>query len=195
MDKVINSIGEKIRRLRQEEGLSIQKLAEKSGVSPAGIYKIEINEMTPSITTLMKIAGALSKKVSYFVEEAEGVRNVEFTRGKDRRSVYNKESRILIESLAARLEDGRMYVGVLTVKPGGGTLAETVSHGGEELYYCLQGRLEFVINGETYTLVKGDSLHFKSELPHSWQNPGPQDARVLYTLTPLSLAREISLVR
>jgi transcriptional regulator with XRE-family HTH domain len=195
MNRVISSIGEKIRRLRQEDGLSIQKLAERSGVSPAGIYKIEMNEMTPSITTLMKIAAALSKKVSYFVEEAERVRNIEFTRGRDRRSAYNKESRIVIESLAARLEDGRMYVGVLTVKPGGGTLSETVSHGGEELYYCLEGRVEFVIEGKTYVLNKGDSLHFKSELAHSWRNPGPRNAKVIYTLTPLTLAPEISMVR
>ena len=120
MEKVISSIGEKIRKLRQDAGLSIQKLAEKSGVSPAGIYKIETNEMTPSITTLMKIAAALGKKVSYFVEENERVKNIEYTRAKDRKKVYNKESRILIESFAARLEDGRMYVGILTIKPGEG---------------------------------------------------------------------------
>lgn len=195
MKKVISSIGGKIRKLRQESGLSIQKLAEKSGVSPAGVYKIETNEMTPSITTLMKIAAALGKKVSYFVEENERVKNIEYTRSKDRKTVYNKESRILIESFAARLEDGRMYVGLLTVKPGGGTLSETVAHSGEELFYCLEGKLEFQIGGETYTLTKGDSLHFKSELSHSWRNPGPKDAKIIYTLTPLALTPEITVVR
>jgi len=195
MEQVINTIGEKIRKLRQEAGLTIQKLAEMSGVSPAGIYKIETNEMTPSITTLMKIAAALDKKVSYFVEESERVKNIEYTKAKDRKSVYNKESRILIESFAARLEDGRMYMGLLTVKPGGGTLSEVVAHSGEELFYCLVGRLEFRIDEKTYTLNKGDSLHFKSELRHSWHNPGPKDAKIIYTLTPLALTPEITMVR
>lgn len=195
MQKVINSIGEKIRKLRHEEKLSIQRLAEKSGVSPAGIYKIETNEMTPSITTLMKIAYALGKKVSYFIEEQERVKNIEYTRKKDRRTFYNKESRILIESFAARLEDGRIYVGLLTVKPKGGTGTDIIAHSGEELFYCMEGTVEFRINEESYVLRKGDSVHFKSELPHSWRNPGRVDAKILYVLTPLALAPEITVVR
>jgi transcriptional regulator with XRE-family HTH domain len=194
MENVIQSIGEKVRKLRHEAGLSIQKLAEKSGVSSAGIYKIETNEMTPSITTLLKIAAALNRTVGYFVEEVERVKNVEYTRKRDRKSVYNKESRILIESFSARLEEGKMYMGLLTIKPGGGTLSETVAHSGEELFYCLSGKLEFRVGEETYHLRRGDSLHFKSERPHAWHNPGPGDARVIYSLTPLALAPEITVV-
>jgi transcriptional regulator with XRE-family HTH domain len=195
MEKVISTIGGKIRKLRQEEKLSIQKLAEKSGVSPAGVYKIETNEMTPSITTLMKIASALGKKVSYFVEEQERVKNIEYTCKRDRKTVYNKESRILIESFAARLEDGKIYVGLLSVRPGGGTGTDIVAHSGEELFYCMEGTVEFLINEETYVLRKGDSVHFKSELPHSWKNLGNRDAKILYVLSPLALAPEITVVR
>ena len=63
---------------------------------------------------------------------------------------------------------------------------------GEELFFCLSGKLEFVIGGEHYRLRRRDSLHFKSDQPHAWHNPGPGDARVIYCLTPLAMAPEIT---
>ena len=55
-------VGEKVRRLRKKNGHSIQKLSELSGVSPAGIYKIETNAMVPTITTLAKLATVLGQR-------------------------------------------------------------------------------------------------------------------------------------
>ncbi len=189
--KLVVSIGEKIRALRQEGKLSIQKLADLSGVSPAGIYKIEINEMTPSITTLMKIAGALGKRVSYFIEENEEVKNVEFVPSGGRRTAYNKVSKIKVENIAARLEDCKMYSGIMTIKKGGGTGSEPVAHIGEELIFCLQGELEVNVGKNNYRLTEGDSLHLKSNIPHHWHNPGKEDARILYVLTPPSFSPEV----
>lgn len=188
---LVVSIGEKIRALRQEGKLSIQKLADRSGVSPAGIYKIEINEMTPSITTLMKIAGALGKRVSYFIEENEEVKNVEFVPSGGRRTAYNKVSKIKVENIAARLEDCKMYSGIMTIKKGGGTGSEPVAHIGEELIFCLQGELEVKVGKNSYRLAEGDSLHLKSNIPHNWNNPGKEDARILYVLTPPSFSPEV----
>ena len=56
MDDVIAGIGTKIRLLRQGRGLSLQQLAERSGVSAASIHKIERNSMVPTIAVLMKLA-------------------------------------------------------------------------------------------------------------------------------------------
>lgn len=192
MEKEVRaSIGEKIRRLRTGGNLSIQKLAQKSGVSPAGIYKLEMNEMTPSIVTLMKIAGALGKKASYFIEDVESVRNVDFIKADERKSVYNKESRILIEHIAAKLEDCKLYCGILTVKKGGGTWKETISHAGEEFFFCLGGEIEMMVGEEVYSMKEGDSIHFKAEMPHQWRSRSDGDAKMLYVLTPPSFMPEV----
>ena len=74
MDEVIASIGRKVHQLRQQKTLSLQQLAERSGVSAAAIHKIERNGMVPTITTMMKLAAALNRSVAYFVEEEEGDR-------------------------------------------------------------------------------------------------------------------------
>ena len=57
-----------MKRLRQEQRLSLQQLAVKAEVSAAAIHKIERNDMVPTITTLLKIATALDRPVTYFVE-------------------------------------------------------------------------------------------------------------------------------
>src|SRR5262249_7696735 len=69
---IVGSIGFKVFSRRKRLGLSLQQLGERSDVSAAAIHKIEQGGMVPTITTLLKIAGALGRPVSYFVEEDIG---------------------------------------------------------------------------------------------------------------------------
>ncbi|MGH7746297.1 MAG: helix-turn-helix domain-containing protein, partial [Candidatus Dormibacteria bacterium] len=69
LGRIIGSLGPKIRELRQQKGLSLQQLAERSDVSAAAIHKLERSGMVPTIATLMKLATALNRPVSYFVDE------------------------------------------------------------------------------------------------------------------------------
>ena len=61
VEAIVGSIGPKVKRLRQEQRLSLQQLAEKAEVSAAAIHKIERNNMVPTITTLLKLATALGR--------------------------------------------------------------------------------------------------------------------------------------
>src|SRR5712691_7258342 len=98
MDKVIASIGPKIRQLRQQKSLSLQQLAERSGVSAAAIHKIERNGMVPTIATLMKLARALNRSVGFLVEE-EQVRPVVLTKGSDRKPVFTSKKGLELRSI------------------------------------------------------------------------------------------------
>src|SRR4029077_8365527 len=70
VEEIVSSIGPKVKALRQEQRLSRQQLAVKAEVSAAAIHKIERNDMVPTITTLLKVASALDRPVTYFVEPA-----------------------------------------------------------------------------------------------------------------------------
>src|SRR6188768_621621 len=72
VEEIVSSIGPKVKKLRQEQRLSLQQLAVKAEVSAAAIHKIERNDMVPTITTLLKVASALDRPVTYFVERAGG---------------------------------------------------------------------------------------------------------------------------
>ncbi len=110
-------VGEKVRRLRKKNGISIQKLSELSGVSPAGIFKIETNSMVPTITTLLKLATALERRASYFVEEEDVYPASRFIRKSDRAVIASsQEGRT--EIVAERLRSGCMEASFRTLEPG-----------------------------------------------------------------------------
>ncbi len=110
-------VGEKVRRLRKKNGHSIQKLSELSGVSPSGIYKIEMNQMVPTITTLLKLATALERRASYFVEEEDAYPASRFIR-KSAREVIASGQEERTEVVAERLRSGCMEASFRTLEPG-----------------------------------------------------------------------------
>src|SRR5947209_20629294 len=69
VERIVGSIGLKVFSHRKRMGLSLQQLGERSDVSAAAIHKIEQGGMVPTITTLLKLAGALNRSISYFVHE------------------------------------------------------------------------------------------------------------------------------
>ncbi|HEY8202721.1 MAG TPA: cupin domain-containing protein [Actinomycetota bacterium] len=181
MNDVIAAIGPKIRELRRQKNLSLQQLADRSGVSAAAIHKIERNGMVPTITTLMKLAAALNRTVGWLVdeEEMEG-RQAVHIRAKERKPVFT--SKVGLELMGLTGPYGRFFMAgaVATVEPGADSGAKPMEHPGEELVYVLDGSLHFEVDDAAYVLRRGDALHFRTDRPHRWSNPGTRPARALW---------------
>jgi transcriptional regulator with XRE-family HTH domain len=178
---IVSSIGPKLRELRLQQRLSMQQLAERADVSAAAIHKIERSGMVPTITTLLKLAGALDRPVSYFVEEdAEESGPVVFTPAKARNSVYTSHRGIDLSGISGPY--GRFFVAgaVATVDPGADSGPNPMEHPGEELVFVLDGTLEFMVEDQPFHLEKGDAIHFRTDRRHQWRNPGTKDARAIW---------------
>jgi transcriptional regulator with XRE-family HTH domain len=181
LNDVIAAIGPKIRELRRQKSLSLQQLAERSGVSAAAIHKIERNGMVPTIATLMKLAGALNRTVGWLVdEEAVEGRQAVLVRAAERKPVFTSKSGLELMGLSGPYGRFFMAGAVATVEPAAGSGEKPMEHPGEEMVYMLEGTLRFVVDDATYVLRKGDALHFRTERPHRWENPGPRPARALW---------------
>lgn len=185
---LLGDLGKKIRKLRQEQQLSIQKLAHKAGLSPASVYKIEIGAMTPSVVNLLKIAKSLGKKVSFFIEDNIKLKDVEFVKKNERRKFYISQSKYTVEVLSARLEDCKMNAGILQIEAGGNSGEKPLSHIGEEIIYCSKGMLYIKIGEEEYFMKPGDCIHFKCENPHYWENKNKNKTEIFYIITPPALS-------
>ncbi len=179
MEDVIAAIGPKVRHLRRQKNLSLQQLAERSGVSAAAIHKLERNGMVPTIATLMKLAAALNRPVAYFVEEDQVGQTV-VTRARERKSVFTSKKGLKLESVSGPYGPFFMAGAVATIKPKANSGPKPMEHPGEELVFVLQGTLCFAIEGEEHVLRRGDALHFRTDRPHRWWNPQARPARAMW---------------
>src|SRR5579864_3348001 len=164
LERIIGSIGLKVFSLRKRMGLSLQQLGERSDVSAAAIHKIEQGGMVPTITTLLKIAGALGRPVSYFVEEDVGHDDVAVLTPPDEdRPVYTSHKGIDLNSISGPYGRFLLAGARATVAPG-----------------VTSGLLEFTVTGQLYQVGAGSTLHFRGDQPHTWRNPGTTEVHAVW---------------
>jgi len=180
VDEIVSSIGPKVRKLRQEQRLSLQQLAVKAEVSAAAIHKIERNDMVPTITTLLKIATALDRPVTYFVDQDGQPDPVAFTPASDRPAVYTPHAGLTLAGVSGPYAPFRSAAALATVDPGADSGDRALVHAGEELVFGLEGTLAFDIAGVRHEVGPGDALHFMGDQPHHWVNEGKAEVRLLW---------------
>jgi transcriptional regulator with XRE-family HTH domain len=181
VDTVVDAIGLKIRQLRQERGLSLQQLAVRCTVSAAAIHKVERGDMVPTITTLLKIATALGRPISYFVGEDEGREEPAwYTPAHSRPAAASNVAGVEAAGISGPTERFRSAGTVVTVAPEASVLGRPSARPAEHLVLVLDGSVEFEVSGARYTLRKGDALHYAADRPHRYSNPGGRPARLVW---------------
>jgi transcriptional regulator with XRE-family HTH domain len=186
--KIKKIVGKKLKAIRLKSDMTIQELAARSKVSSNMISRIERGLTIPSVEILMKLAGVFDKSINYFVEEVSTTHEIVFSSpGKRDKTVYDDERNMHTESFTSGLRDPQFMSFFCTVQKGGTSGVQNMYHPGDELIYVLEGTIRVAIAGETHILNQGDSLSFKSHLPHRWDNIGPDDAKVIWTLSPFTI--------
>ncbi len=176
---IVGAIGPKVRDRRQQLGFSLQQLAQRAAVSAAAIHKVERGDMVPTITTLLKLAAALDRPIAHFVEDDGATAPVaRFTSAAARGTVPAEATGVELAGISGPAERFRTAAAVGSIAPGatGGTRTRP----GEDLVLVEEGMLEFEVGTERYTLRAGDALHYPTDRPHRWSNPGPGTVRMLW---------------
>src|SRR4030095_7360435 len=102
IERTVSEIGAKVAKARGERGWAPAPRAERAGVSPAAVHKIEKSGMTPTIATLMKVASALGKGVSYFVEDGDAAPPLNRIRQNERSVLYTSKKGLVLENISGR---------------------------------------------------------------------------------------------
>jgi len=180
IEQTVSALGAKVAKARAERGWSLQQLANRAGLSPAAIHKIEKSGMTPTITSLMKVASALGRSVGYFIEEADPLRPVTVVRRDERAQLYTSKQGLVLQNVSGRYGPFFAAGAEALVEPRADSGPEPMVHPGEELVVLLEGEMAFTVDGEQYDLKEGDSIHFRTAHPHSWRNPSDRPARAIW---------------
>jgi transcriptional regulator with XRE-family HTH domain len=175
-------VGKSLRKLREEQRLTIRGLAGKSGLAVNTLSLIENGKTSPSVSTLQQLAVALGVPITAFFETDGPELKVVFLRAGSRQGA-GFESGIL-EDLGKGMRGNRMEPFVLTLQAHSDSGPQPVVHNGQEFVYCLEGRLIYEIEDQIYRLEPGDSLLFEAHLPHRWRNPESVPSRSLLVLCP-----------
>lgn len=178
-------IGMKIRRLRQERRMTLQNLAEITGLSKPLLSQVENEQVIPPLGTLLRISKALKVGLHTFFQEEDSaekcvlVRAGEHSRTDWRTSRHKSGSPYTYHSLAYGKKHRNLepFVIEFEVRPWQTDLL--VSHEGEEFIFLLEGQLEFHYGGKIMTLEIGDSVYYDSREPHGFTAIGDMPARAV----------------
>ncbi|MBW2592391.1 MAG: cupin domain-containing protein [Deltaproteobacteria bacterium] len=178
-------IADKIRRIRNSQGLTLAKFGEKIGLSKGLLSRIENNQVSPPIATLSRIAKGLEVPISIFFDEKED-RHERYARTlkTQRRQVIRRGTKTgftyySLSSLQVRhlIEPFIVQYPVIKKEP-----ARLFDHPGEEFLFVLKGEMELVYDKERIPLKEGDAIHFDSSVPHRGQNTGWQVSECLVVI-------------
>jgi transcriptional regulator with XRE-family HTH domain len=174
-----HDIGPRIRKLRQKAHFTLTAAANKAELAKATLSKIETGQISPPISTLMRIAKALDVSITDFFVDADKQPSYVLTRKSQRHLVTRNGSKFgySYEALALEKPGKIAEPFFLTINPS--DPPGEFHHRGQEFIYMLSGRMEFTIGDECLVLRSGDSLYFDSEHVHKTQVLGDRPAKFI----------------
>ena len=183
-------VGETIKSLRENRNISMEELAQRSGLAVEQVERIENNIDLPSLAPLIKIARVLGVRLGTFLDDQDETGPAVCRRAEagDTISFSNNaiQSRRHMEyhSLAKSKADRHMDPFIIDVDATEDQDFVLSSHEGEEFIYVLRGRMEISYGKNTYLLEEGDSIYYDSIVPHhvhGYQGEAAQILAVVYT--------------
>ncbi len=169
-------LGERIRVLRKEHGLSLEELAGRSKVALATLSRLENGKGSGTFRTHQKIADALGLAITELYRgfeppaaEEEAVMILPPTQPEDAET-FTYDDKALAILLTNKSTGKRMLPQMVILQPGAKTTIEQYHRGTERWVFGLEGEMEIQVGGKSYRIERGGTLYFKASLPHRFFN-------------------------
>ena len=179
-------VGDRVKKAREQRGLSLTDIAQRTGLDVPTLAEIEQGTMAPPLGTVIKLAKALEMKMGYFISGEEDKAYTIVRRG-DRRVVSRFDSKrgkhygYEYESLAPHKKDRHMEPFLVTLQPSL-TEEERSTHDGQEFIFVLTGKMEVRLADEIHVLEPGDCIYYDSTVPHLVKCHGGETTTILAVL-------------
>jgi transcriptional regulator with XRE-family HTH domain len=177
-------IGIRLRKLRQERGLTLTTIAQRSGISTSTLSKIENDKVSPTFANLLKLADAFGLPLTGLIggidmAQPQTTARIAVTRAPE--ISFTRTQTYEMGALCADLRNKRMSPFLDRVHASAASVGDRlVQHAGEEFVYVLRGTLE--IHTEHYQPLRlgpGDSAYFDSQMAHAYRAATDEPAEML----------------
>lgn len=170
MEKFNSAIGSKIKGIRELKSISMEEMAQMSGLQIQYLEAIEANAQVPTIGELIKIVRVLGVRVGTILDDCTNdgpviSRAQEWQDNPVTRSKEGSCSPMSYFSLSSKKQDRHMETYIVNLHPNDGEKGLS-SHEGEEFMYVMEGEVEVRYGKEVHMLSKGDTIYYDSIVPH-----------------------------
>lgn len=181
-------IGYRIKDLRTEQRITLKDLAKNTGLTASFLSQLERDLVSPSVSSLEKIAEALNTKVGYFFETQKQKELVFIKRGMGK-EFTDQERHISSKTLVSGLLNVKMEPFIFRLGAAAKLTKELIRPAGEKFAMVLKGKIEFFCNEEKFILEEGDSIYCTSiQMPQKAVNIGSIEAELLWVVRPVSIS-------
>ena len=179
----VEELGQRIRKLRIERRLTLKQVEQSCGLSATHLSEIERGRTSPTIGALVRIARALEKEASYFIEAEERSDVALVTR--DQARVATRRTGVRVEVLTPGVPGSGIFAYRVTLDgPAGDGLALAAQAvPGDAIYYVQRGTLEADLGGSRVRLEQGDAVQASFLVDHRFSPADGASAEVITVLT------------
>ena len=176
----------RVKRLRERQNLTLEALAERSGLTKSYLSKVERGISVPSIATAMKLASVFEVAVGDLFGVDPNASDFVVVR-KDQRKPFDgrrgQGAGYRYEAIAPGVTQGLFEAFVMEPPFGASAGHSSFEHSGEEMIFVLKGKIELSLPNQRVLLEPGDCVIFSGRLPHSSASVGKQKAEALVIVT------------
>lgn len=169
-------LAQNLKQIREQRKLSLDKVAEMSGISKTMLGQIERGESNPSIATVWKIANGLKISFTALIHEPKSDATV--VTGDDIHVLMEENGRVRIYPHFP-FEDGRRFeMYVMEMDGAASWSAEPHIEGTEEFITVFEGEITIRVGAEDFRITRGESIRFRADKPHGYMNSGASENRL-----------------
>lgn len=177
-EQVEQSLWEAIRRLRDNQRLSVRTLARNCGFSASFISQVELNQASPSLASLERIANGLGTTIGQLFVTAAPAAPAPI-KASHRPTIQSEWSRAQIESLSHPSVNSKFEALLITLHPGGSSGGRLHMRNTELFAIVFGGAVRLQMGDTTHVLHRGDAITIPAHALHRWENAAAKPAQLL----------------
>lgn len=180
-------IGSRLHDIRKSRDLTLQDAARITGVSASAFSKIERNELSPTISTMQRIAQGLGVELTSLLSGQDNAVTAYGRRSVTRKGHGSTHATMTCNNvlLCSDIRNKRITPILTTVTARAPDDYSNWAKSDAEIFLTvLEGTL--IVHSRIYeplTLNEGDSLYYDANTEHVWTSYGVKDAKILWVLT------------